>query len=93
MLPADHIIVAHYAPPVEDWPFALLCRWPSELAAASPDDLRMFIRNAYTIELFDDREQLEHASDHVLALLRRRRPARVEIVLPDWSAVPGTPPH
>jgi hypothetical protein len=93
MLAADHIIVAHYAPPVEGWPFALLCRWPSELTAAAPEDLRMFVRNAYTIELFDDREQLEQASDGVLALLRRRRPARVEIVLPDWSVVPGTPPH
>jgi hypothetical protein len=93
MLPADHLIVAHYAPPTEDWPFVLLCRWPSELAAAAAEELRMFVRNAYTIELFGDREQLEHASESVLALLRRRRSAKVEFVLPDWSAVPGTPPH
>jgi hypothetical protein len=53
----------------------------------------MFVRQAYTIELFQDHAQLEQASDRVLALLRRRRGARVEIVVPDWSAEPGKPPH
>jgi hypothetical protein len=93
VLPAGHITVAHYGPPAEDWPYVLLCRWPRDLTAAAPEELRMFVRGAYTVELFDDHEQLEQASDRLLALLRRRRRARVEIILPDWSAVPGTAPH
>lgn len=89
----DHITVAHYGPPAEDWPYALLCRWPPELTAATPDDLRMFVRGVYTIELFAEQEWLEKESDRLLALLRRRRRARVEIILPSWSAVPGMPPN
>ena len=90
---AGHITVAHYGPPVDDWPYALLCRWPPELVAATPKELRMFIRGAYTIELFADREQLERTSNRLLALLKRHRRARVEIIMPDWSAVPGKPRH
>lgn len=92
-LAADHITVAHYGPPVEDWPYVLLCRWPRHLAAATPKDLRMFIREVYTIELFDDQDSLERASDTLLMLLKRRRRARVEIILPEWSSVPGKAPH
>ena len=91
--PADHITVAQYGRPFEDWPYVLLCRWPPDLAAAAPHELRLFVRGAYTIELYSDRERLERASDMLLALLKRRRRARVEIILPDWSAAPGTAPH
>ncbi len=91
-LPNDHITVAHYGPPVEGWPYVILCRWPSDLAAAA-EELRMFARGVYTIELFDDQDQLETASDRLLALLKRRPGARVEIILPDWSANPDTRPH
>lgn len=90
--PGHHIIIAHYSPPIEGWPYVILCRWPPDLTTAA-EELRMFVRNAYTIELFDDREQLEGASDRLLALLKRRGRARVEIIPPDWSAAPGTPPH
>lgn len=90
----DHITVAHYGPPAGDWPYALLCRWPSDLAAATPKEMRMFVREAYTIELFANEEQLDRASDTLLAILRRRRRrARVEIILPDWSASPGKARH
>jgi hypothetical protein len=92
-LAADHITVAHYGPPADDWPCLLLCRWPPGLVAAAPKDLRMFVRGAYTIELFADQDQLERASDRLLALLKRRRRTRVEIILPDWSAVPGKSRH
>lgn len=91
-LPNDHIMVAHYGPPIEGWPYVILCRWPPDLTTAA-EELRMFARHTYTIELFDDREQLEAASDRLLALLRRRGRVRVEIIPPDWSAAPGTPPH
>lgn len=93
VLPADHITVAQYGPPVEDWPYVLLCRWPPNLAVAAPKELKMFVRGAYTIELFDDDEQLEQATDGVLVLLKRLRRTRVEIILPDWPAAPGTAPH
>lgn len=92
-LAAGHITVAHYAPPAEDWPYVLLCRWPPDLAAATPADLRMFVRGVYTIELFQSQEGLERASETLLALLKRRRRARVEIILPDWSSAPGKAPH
>jgi len=92
MLPNDHITVAHYGPPTEGWPYGILCRWPPDLTSAA-EELRMFARHAYTIELFGDREQLEAASDRLLALLKRRGRVRIEIVRPDWSAAPGTPPH
>lgn len=92
-LAANHITVAHYGPPSKDWPYVLLCRWPPDLVAAAPKELRMFIRGAYTIELFADQDQLERVSDRLLALLKRRRRTRVEIILPDWSAVPGKPRH
>jgi hypothetical protein len=91
--PADHITVAHYGPPSRDWPFVLLCRWPPDLVAAAPDDLRIFVRGAYTIELFSDRNGLERASNTLLGLLKRRREVRIEIIMPDWSAVPGKAPH
>lgn len=90
---ATHVSVAHYGPPAKGWPFVLLCRWPAELVVAAPKDLRMFIRDAYTIELFASREQLERESDTLLALLKRRRRARVEVISPEWSAVPGKPLH
>ena len=92
-LPADHITVAHYGPPFEDWPYVLLCRWPPDLTAAAPDELRLFVRGAYTIDLYIDRDQIERASDALVTLLTRRRRTRVQIVLPDWSVVPGTTPH
>ena len=90
---AGHITVAQYGPPFEDWPYVLLCRWPPDLTAAAPHELRLFVRGVYTIELYSDQDQIERASDMLLALLKRRRRARVEIILPDWSAVPGTAPH
>ena len=93
VLPADHITVSHYRAAVDDWPYVLLCRWPPDLTAAAPEELKMFVRGTYTIELFDDHEQLEQASDRLLALLKRRRRTRVEIILPDWSAPPGRAPH
>jgi hypothetical protein len=92
-LAADHITVAHYGPPSDDWPYVLLCRWPPALAAATPKDLRMFVRGVYTIELFSTQEALERASDTLLELMKRRRQTRVEIILPEWSAKPGKPPH
>jgi hypothetical protein len=92
-LAADHITVAHYGPPTDGWPYVLLCRWPPDLAAAAPHDLRIFVRGVFTIELFENEEGLERASDTLLALLKTRRQARVEIILPDWSAVPGKAPH
>jgi hypothetical protein len=93
VLPADHITIAHYGPPVEDWPYVLLCRWPPILTAAAPEELEIFARGAYTIELFDDHERLEQASDRVLALLKRLPRMRVENILPDWSALPGAASH
>lgn len=90
---ADHIMVAHYGPPDEGWPYVLLCRWPPDLVAAASAELRMFIRGAYTIETFAGREQLERASETALALLKRRRMARVEIIAPAWSAAPGKRSH
>lgn len=92
-LSPDHITIAHYGPPLDDWPYVLLCRWTSDLTATAPEVLRMFVRGAYTVELFADRNRLERASDALLALLKRRPGARVEIVLPDWSAAPGKTPH
>jgi hypothetical protein len=91
-LPNQHITIAHYGPPIDGWPYAVLCRWPPDLTTAA-EELQMFVRGVYTIELFAEREPLEAASDRLLAVLRRRGGARVEIVLPDWSAPPGTPPH
>jgi len=91
-LPNDHITIAHYGPPIDGWPYVILCRWPPDLTTAA-EELRMFARDAYTIELFDDREQLEQASDRLLAVLKRRGMVQIEIVPPDWSAAPGTPPH
>ena len=34
-LPNDHITVAHYGPPVEGWPYVILCRWPPDLTTAA----------------------------------------------------------
>src|SRR3546814_19700076 len=86
-LPADHITVAHYGPPFENWPFVLLCHWPPDLTAAAPEELRMFVRGAYTIALYADQDQLERASDTLLSLLKRPRQARGEIFLPDLFAL------
>lgn len=93
ILSTEHITIAHYEPPVENWPYVLLCRWPAALTAAAPADLRMFARDAYTFECFTDREQLERASEHLLAMLKRQRRTRVETVPPVWSATAGAAPH
>jgi len=90
---ADYITVAHYGPPFEGWPYVLLCHWPPDLAAAAPKELRIFTRGAYTTDLYRDRDRLERESDRLLLLLRRRLTARVEIILPDWSAPPGSTHH
>lgn len=79
-LPAEHITVAHYGPPAEDWPYVLLCRWPPDLTAVAPRALRMFIRGAYTIELFRDQDQLERTSDALLILLKGWQGSQVEIL-------------
>ncbi len=92
-LPADHTTIAHYAPPADNWPYVLLCCWPPDLTALAPRDLNMFARGAYTVELFDGPEQLEKATERLLALLKRVQRMRVEIILPDWSAVPGAALH
>ena len=92
-LVADHTTIAHYAPPADNWPYVLLCRWPPDLTAVAPTDLNMFARGAYTVELFDNYDQLEQATERLLALLKRLRKMRVEIVAPDWSPVPGAAPH
>lgn len=92
-LQVEQVAIAHYAPPAAGWPYVLLCRWPADLAAAAPEELRIFARGAYTIELFEDREQLERASERVLALLGRRRRTYVEVIPPDWSAAPDGTRH
>ncbi len=93
LLPADYTMIAHYGPPAGDWPYVLLCRWPPELTAVAPKDLNMFTRGTYTVELFDDHDQLELATERLLVLLKRLRRLKVEIILPDWSAAPGAAPH
>jgi hypothetical protein len=93
ILPTDHTTIAHYAPPTQGWPYLLLCRWPPDLTTVAPKDLNMFARAAYTVELFNDHAQLELATERLLALLKRLQRMRIEIVLPDWSAAPGAPPH
>lgn len=93
VLPTEHTTIAHYGPPLDGWPYVLVCRWPPDLTAVAPRDLNMFARGAYTVELFDDRGQLESATERLLALLRRLQRMRVEIILPDWSAAPGALPH
>lgn len=93
VLPPSHTTIAHYGPPAEGWPYVLLCRWPPELTAVAPKELNMFVRDSYTVELFDQHEELEEATERLLDLMKRLRRMRVEIVLPDWSAVPGAAPH
>lgn len=92
-LPADHIMIAHYAPPAASWPYVLLCRWPPDLTVAAPTDLNLFVRGAYTVELFDDHAQLEQATERLMALLKRLRSMRIEMIQPDWSPTPGAAPH
>jgi hypothetical protein len=86
ILAADHITLVYYGPPAPRWPYVLLCRWPADLAAAAFDDTRMFARGVYTFDLFSNHDELESATEALLASLQRRRALAVEIGPPDWSA-------
>ena len=89
----EQLTIAHYAPSGAGWPFVQLCQWPAEFAARASGNDRMFTRGIYTFELFGDRRQLEEASKALLASLDPERAPDVEIVFPDWSADPDSPPH
>lgn len=93
-LPAEHLTIAHYGPSAIGWPYVLLCRWPFGFAAASPEYLRLFARQAYTFDLFEKRPQLERASCNLLLFLERRgRGFDIEIVPASWSPLPGQEPN
>lgn len=92
-LPKGHLTLAHYAPSKPGWPFVLLCQWPAEFAAKMASEDRLFLRGAYTFELFGDRGRLEQASKGLLASLDRQHTPHVEIIFPDWSPDPDASPH
>lgn len=92
-LARKHLTIAHYGPSKPGWPFMQLCQWPAEFAAKASPEHRLFVRGAYTFELFRDRERLEAASKALLASLDQRHSLHVEIVFPDWSVDPDASPH
>ena len=91
--PREHLTIAHYRPSQAGWPYVQLCQWPADFAARFPGSDRMFVRGAYTFELFGDRQRLEKAAKALVASLDRRHAPHVEIVFPDWSNDPDASPH
>jgi len=68
-LQAHDIIFARYAPASPDWPWLLLCRWPSAYVAMVPDPAEDFARGAYTIEAFAHATEMDEAEQRLLAAL------------------------
>jgi hypothetical protein len=89
----EHLTIAHYGPSQSGWPFVQLCQWPAGFAATASRKDRMFVRGAYTFELFRDRKRLEGATTVLLASLDRRHALQVETVFPDWSPDDDSSPH
>ena len=89
----EHLTIAHYRPSRSGWPFVQLCQWPAGFAATASRKDRMFVRGAYTFELFRDRKRLEGATTLLLASLDRRHALQVETIFPNWSPDPDASPH
>jgi hypothetical protein len=68
-LQGKDILIAHYDPAAEPWPFLLLCQWPRIFAASVPQDSDLFARAAYTVEIFPGRHAREAAVQALLASL------------------------
>jgi hypothetical protein len=89
--PKEHLTIAHYRPLEAGWPYVQLCQWPAEFAARASRGDQVFMRGAYTFELFRSRNRLEKATKVLLASLDRRHALHVETVFPDWSQDPDAP--
>lgn len=76
-LRGDDIVFARYAPSAQGWPWLLLCRWPADYAAMVPHNGDHFARGAYTSEVFETVDDLDHAKAGLLAVLGSHRPVQL----------------
>lgn len=76
-LRGDDIVFARYAPSAPDWPWLLLCRWPSDYTAMVPSDGDYFARDTYTCEVFETVDNLADAQNRLLEVLGSHCPVRL----------------
>lgn len=76
-LRGDDIVFARYAPSAPDWPWLLICRWPSDYAAMVPRKGDYFARGTYTSEVFLTVDDLGDAESRLFGVLRSHRPVRL----------------
>lgn len=76
-LRGDDIVFARYAPSALDWPWLLLCRWPTDYTGMVPRDGDHFARGAYTSEVFETVDDLVDAEARLLEVLGSHRPVRL----------------
>ncbi|OAN53505.1 hypothetical protein [Sphingobium sp. TCM1] len=79
-LHSEDIVFARYSPPEPDWPWLQLCCWPRHYAAFAMDPDEMFARGAYTVDAFDDADDIGAAEIRLLATLGPDEARRVQSI-------------
>ncbi|MCW2338159.1 hypothetical protein M2337_002392 [Sphingobium sp. B2D3A] len=78
-LQSDDILFARYAPPTAGWPWVLLCCWPTRYTAMVTSPQSEFARLAYTIDIYDDLDEVVAAERKMLTTLG---PAEIRQISP-----------
>lgn len=76
---SEDIIFARYSPPAPNWPWLQLCCWPRHYVALALNPEEMFARGAYTVDAFDDANDIGAAELRLLATLG---PDKLRLVRP-----------
>jgi hypothetical protein len=88
-LTASSITLARYDPPLDGWPYILLCHWPAAYAAVVPERTDLFARGAYTIEMFEDDATLTAATANLIETLARNGELTLDAVAGEMTAAIG----
>lgn len=88
---SDNVLISRYEPPEEGWPWVLVCRWPepySRAAEVTPGcDMA---RGCYTMEVFDNPDDVEEHSIALLEQLSSYGELSIRMITPQSLSPSGT---
>ena len=76
-LRGDDVMFARYKPPLPDWPWLLLCRWPDDCVALVTPGGDHFARGVYSTEVFATVAEIERAEAQLMATLGAGAPVYI----------------
>ncbi len=89
LLATDQILISRYEPPVDGWPWLLVCRWPEAHVRLCPVDAGDLARGAYSVEVFATEAEMENTITALIAQLGERHQLSMRLISGDMLPAMG----